>query len=197
MDRILRFGFLAFALFAIIFGFIRIGQTIRLTIIPDEIEQAAPGEPNSLDDIKLRVTDTDEDGLYDWDEINIYNTSAYLADTDSDSISDSEEISQGTDPNCPTGQTCGSGIIDLLEEFSREQTALEQDLADSLPVEQDLSDNAQAILDVLQAGSTPTPEQVKGLLREQGISEDQLSQTTDEELLQLFEEAMADMRASQ
>ena len=36
--------------------------------------------------------DTDADGLTDADEQNIYRTSAYLADSDSDGVSDNQEI---------------------------------------------------------------------------------------------------------
>jgi hypothetical protein len=59
-------------------------------------------------DAKLKSTDTDADGLSDWDELNFYKTSAYLADSDSDTISDREEIEKGSDPNCPTGQICSA-----------------------------------------------------------------------------------------
>ena len=52
----------------------------------------------------LKTKDTDEDGLTDWDELNVYETSPYLEDSDSDGISDWEEINRGTDPNCPEGR---------------------------------------------------------------------------------------------
>lgn len=45
--------------------------------------------------------DTDEDGLSDYDELNIYNTDPLKADTDGDTLSDSEEIDIGLDPNDP------------------------------------------------------------------------------------------------
>ncbi len=57
---------------------------------------------------RQRAKDTDRDGLNDYAELNTYKTSPYLADTDSDAIADAIEIAQGSDPNCPTGQTCGA-----------------------------------------------------------------------------------------
>ncbi len=57
-------------------------------------------------DAELRAKDTDADGLNDWDELNLYNTSPYLADSDSDQTPDKAEVQAGTDPNCPAGQQC-------------------------------------------------------------------------------------------
>lgn len=42
--------------------------------------------------------DTDEDGLSDADEIQLYGTNPLLKDTDSDGVSDSKEIELGTNP---------------------------------------------------------------------------------------------------
>lgn len=54
----------------------------------------------------LRNLDTDNDGLSDYDELYLYNTSPYLSDSDSDTFSDQQEIDKGDDPNCPAGQDC-------------------------------------------------------------------------------------------
>jgi hypothetical protein len=61
---------------------------------------------------KEKVTDTDLDGLSDYDEKNLYGTSPYLSDTDSDGIDDKTEVTSGTDPLCKTGTTCSAGISD-------------------------------------------------------------------------------------
>lgn len=62
----------------------------------------------TLEAERQRSKDTDRDGLNDYAELNTYKTSPYLSDTDSDGISDAIEIAQGSDPNCPAGQTCGA-----------------------------------------------------------------------------------------
>ena len=54
----------------------------------------------------LKIKDTDHDGISDYDESYVQQTSPYLADTDSDGLTDAVEITQGTDPNCPQGKTC-------------------------------------------------------------------------------------------
>lgn len=53
-----------------------------------------------------RDSDTDKDGLSDWDEANIYSTSPFLDDTDGDTKKDGDEIKNGADPNCPEGRKC-------------------------------------------------------------------------------------------
>lgn len=45
--------------------------------------------------------DSDNDGLTDSDELDIYNTNPYKRDTDGDGITDGDEIKRGTDPNDP------------------------------------------------------------------------------------------------
>ncbi len=67
---------------------------------------------------ELRLKDTDRDGLSDWDEMNTYRTSAYLADSDSDGSQDGVEIARGTDPNCPQGRECQLRLDGIAERSS-------------------------------------------------------------------------------
>ncbi|MDO4945617.1 MAG: cellulose binding domain-containing protein, partial [Ruminococcus sp.] len=57
--------------------------------------------------------DTDNDGLTDGDEVNIYGTDPLKYDTDDDGISDGDEIALGTDPLSPTTD----GIADTERTF--------------------------------------------------------------------------------
>ncbi|HEX4799293.1 MAG TPA: Ig-like domain-containing protein [Candidatus Paceibacterota bacterium] len=45
--------------------------------------------------------DSDNDGILDFDEINLYKTNPFVADTDTDGFSDGAEIARGYDPNNP------------------------------------------------------------------------------------------------
>lgn len=45
--------------------------------------------------------DTDQDGLYDWDELNVYSTDPLSYDTDGDGADDGLEVYNGTDPLDP------------------------------------------------------------------------------------------------
>lgn len=75
------------------------------------LENLNTNNTNQLADInKLKNQDSDLDGLSDYDEIYIYHTNPYTADTDGDGISDKAEILKGTDPNCPEGKTCTGAL---------------------------------------------------------------------------------------
>ena len=58
-----------------------------------------PLDPN--DYLEPGRLDSDNDGLYDDDEIDIYGTDPFLWDTDGDGVDDGQEIYDGTDPLNP------------------------------------------------------------------------------------------------
>ena len=64
-------------------------------------------QPQDAELLALQGKDTDKDGLTDYDELYGYNTSPYIADSDSDGQTDKQEVDSNTDPNCPASQTCG------------------------------------------------------------------------------------------
>ncbi|HEU4677803.1 MAG TPA: Ig-like domain-containing protein [Candidatus Paceibacterota bacterium] len=51
------------------------------------------------------VKDSDKDGITDYDEVNLYKTNPFAADTDGDSFIDSAEIRNGFDPNDSESQS--------------------------------------------------------------------------------------------
>jgi len=65
--------------------------------------------------------DTDKDGLSDYQEVNLYRTSQFMADSDGDGLTDKQEIDAKTDPNCPEGQTCNN-ILDNTTNLPTELT---------------------------------------------------------------------------
>lgn len=98
--------FLAIAALGV--GFWQIGQDIRLPFSLDKgfLPDTNLASTINADDLALLGRDTDNDSLLDYDEVNIYNTSPYLADTDSDGYTDAEEIQSNHNPNCPSNETC-------------------------------------------------------------------------------------------
>ena len=49
--------------------------------------------------------DTDDDGLGDGEEVNIYETDPWLVDTDGDGVSDGDEVNAESDPTAANGPT--------------------------------------------------------------------------------------------
>ena len=96
------------------FGILRINNLLHIplpeswTTVATTTQTNAPVEGLSEDPEVLRARDTDSDGLNDFEEIYVYKTSAYLADSYSDTSSDKDEILAGEDPNCPRGIVCFS-----------------------------------------------------------------------------------------
>lgn len=99
-----------FSVFAIGMGVLQIRNTMYA---PFALSNKIP--PLVRDDINtneaLMYRDTDKDGLNDFDELYVYSTSPYLADTDSDGISDNVEVTKGTNPLCPEGQNCAEAGV--------------------------------------------------------------------------------------
>jgi len=141
----------------------------------------------------LRNKDTDGDGLSDYDELNIYNTSPYLEDSDSDGFSDKNEIDSDNDPNCPTGRDCYSTGLE------NESIGLDNTQPDS---------SLNALLDQLSAteptgGTSPGSADLEALLGEeldaatlrqlllqQGMEKEILDQISDVELMASFREIL-------
>ncbi len=144
----------------------------------------------------MKGRDTDGDTLNDYDEVYIYKTSAYLADSDSDGYNDNTELESGNDPNCPIGKECtGSASVDTAVDAS---DALIGGLAE--PQAPDLV-AAQAILDQAEdpavAITQVTAEQLRDLLIANGADEATVNQVDDSQLMLMYEEALRQYAESQ
>lgn len=102
------------AVVALIFGFWQLKTSLRLPVGSgnSEVNIEAPVFASASQEIiALQQKDSDGDGLSDYEELYVYNSSPYLVDTDSDGYSDKTEVDSGNDPNCAPGTTCGPLII--------------------------------------------------------------------------------------
>lgn len=136
-----------------------------------------------------RTVDTDHDGVSDWDETSIYGTSPYLEDSDSDGFTDFEEIKNGTDPNCPKGQTCSSSLGSSAAEVpvSSIASTSSQILIDSGSASSTLDfANAQILQDILDGKGDI--KAIRQLLIDTGMDKTQLDKISDEDLLKSYEE---------
>lgn len=168
---------------------------------PAENQSAATDQEQNAEDLKSK--DTDKDGLSDYDELNVYKTSPYLEDSDSDGYPDKQEVDNNQDPNCPVGRDCaGAGIVDgdtavvnntaasgdqqdltnnLLQQFnaassSNSSSALQQPAA---------SVNMQAL-----TGGAMDAATLRQLLLEHGMQKEMLDQISDQDLMASFNEMM-------
>jgi len=159
---------LAIGVASLVFGTVAFFQLLRSpfaapetnTNVSDALAQSTSG---TLEE--LRVKDTDEDGLNDYDELYVYRTSPYLKDSDSDGATDAGEIQNSTDPNCPTGVDCFQTAI------SNTNSATATNAASQTPV---------------------SIEALRQSLRDAGAPEATLNAMSDEELLQMYNEIVAE-----
>lgn len=145
-----------------------------------------------------KTKDTDRDGLSDYDELYLYHTSPYLADSDSDGIQDAVEIAQGTDPNCPSGKPCAQRL-DTVFQTSTSSAAF-QDILNATkvplaPTEVLLGSSSATAgaSDFLARPPDPaqmTPAQIREyLLAHNLVRSDQLDVVSDDDIVRIYKAA--------
>lgn len=136
---------------------------------------------------KQKITDTDNDGVTDFDELYFYKTSPYLFDSDGDGLSDAAEIASGDDPNCPRGEECVNSIFDdgLIGENSFIEAANESAAA-----------SARSIFTLSEAVKNMSIEQVKELLIQSGVEQEAIDSLSDEELMVIYQVVISDLESS-
>ncbi|MBU4360988.1 hypothetical protein L6278_02430 [Candidatus Parcubacteria bacterium] len=191
----LVFGVLIFlGMGTLAFGFINLTRNIYDNKFKGNENETADTQQKDLvtDLLELQAMDTDKDGLSDYDEIYIYKTSPYLADTDSDGYLDKEEIDTGHDPLCPVGQDCrgtelpDDSAVDPNSILPYDESLLGQD--GSI---QEQGANEEIPADLMNELINLTPDQVRELLRTSGqMTEEQLAEIDDETLMQIYREVL-------
>lgn len=143
---------------------------------------------------KQQTTDTDGDGLSDYDELYVLKTSPYLFDTDGDGYSDLEEWESDMDPTCAEGTNCVSSSV--TNPYSQNDTTFDF-LEDA--EQQRLDDPSQTAVDpqaVLEEIQNLNSEQIRELLIAAGATEEELSALTDEQLQELYQQVILELQAS-
>ena len=136
---------------------------------------------------ELKKKDTDLDGIMDYDELYIYKTSPYLADSDSDGFDDKMEVFSGNDPNCPKGISCG-GAVEVKDKAESVKTVDSEsstiDAAQTGKLEFDTSE------DVKDFFGQASLEDIRAALLESGLTEDQVAAIDDATLKNMFNQAI-------
>lgn len=185
-----------FAVAAITLGLLHLHQGIFESMVwytpSNEIEQTDLEKDDKLADLASK--DTDNDGLNDYEELHVFNTSPYLADTDGDKLDDAAEIQSGTDPNCPVGQDCGAGATEIvgaeggaeLYQFGTSEPYTPPEAMVFMPQG----------LEQLLTGEGVTPETVRNLLQQTGVDEQVLNGVDDASLMKLYGEVLKQLNAN-
>lgn len=178
MDKGFFWGYIVIGLVGIIGGLLSINARVN-GIAPFLFGlDPTPGPVLTESQLRLqelaekKLLDSDNDGLNDFDEEITYGTSAFLSDTDSDGILDSKEITDNTDPNCATGQTCFTTATTTNTAISG--TITDADIA-NLP--------------------TDDPVALREQLAALGVPENVLSQVSDDDLLAVYGSVQSEYQA--
>jgi len=164
-----------FVLFLSLFIVILIGYRFYNNIydpfrydVPDFIKEQLNQEEQAAKTIaQLRNSDTDQDGLTDYQEIYQYYTSIFLPDTDSDGLTDAEEANLGEDPTCPKGESCN--LLRLITPNTKLASVIED-----ISLDPDLTVQEAAV------------KEFRKFLLDNGMEQADLDALTDEDLLAIF-----------
>ena len=174
--------------------FLRSQITAPFEIDPNTPEYLSLTEREVQEVARQKTEDTDGDGISDYEELNVYRTSPYLPDSDSDGFDDGAEINSGNDPNCPVGQDCGRGVDAGINNPVRVG-----DITGDLPFEDtgigvgEINNEA----DLNEILGALTNQDIRDSLIASGVDEAALNDLTDEELRALFNEALQQLSESE
>ena len=166
-----------FSILIIVFSAILFNFKLNKPFSPDKkMSSATTGMTTDLS-----KKDSDGDGLSDYNETNIYRTSPYLEDSDSDGINDNLEIAQETDPNCPKGKICNA--VEIAPVASSSEASGDIPLIET-PI---LSGEATIVPGM---GNEVTPATLRQILLQNGYDQATLDKISDEDIMKSYVEAV-------
>lgn len=134
--------------------------------------------------------DTDGDGLNDYDELNVYRTSPYLIDTDSDGVEDGIELTGGADPTCPEGQVCDRGFASAT---ALDTTPRRISSQPTLGID---TKNIESVTELGEALASKTPAELRVILESTGIEKSILDGLSDADVVAVFQLAFTEAEES-
>lgn len=184
LSKTQKMGFIllfVFAIFAVGLGILQIRNNMYAPFaLNNEIPPLDSTQINSVDALKYR--DTDHDGLSDYDELYVYGTSPYLADTDSDGVPDGVEIQNGTNPLCDEKKNNCNGELGISS------TAIPTNGVSSST---DLGVEAPTGTPVDLNAALSDPTQLRQMLLSAGVDKTILDNTSDADLLNMAKDILS------
>jgi hypothetical protein len=174
-------GLTIFGVFVIGLWVFTLNQQIKSPLVRASSSNAKQTTTEVNDVAKQKTQDTDGDGLSDYDELNVYSTSPYIEDSDSDGISDGVEVKNGTNPNCPQGTDCN---IKTSVATSTETAAVTSGASTA-------TSSTNTLNNLLLTGQIDAANLRKILLDSGATSKADLDKITDAELLQAYKAQLA------
>lgn len=196
MDSTQKVGACFFGVVAIT-GFVLALNTVRQsTLAPFQQNKAVTpyrteSEQVALDAQKERASDTDKDGLSDYDERALYRTSKYLTDSDNDGIGDGLEVQNGKNPNCPEGSDCSAQDASAVGPGQGVEG-----FAGLLPTDSAMTAEIKTPEDLEKYLNALTLDQIRAALEQSGVAKETLAGLTDTQLRELFDRALKNLRES-
>lgn len=219
LNKSKRVAFITFVVGAILlffFSFLNLMDNIaspfRGSLTQLEEDKDLLKDPETESTALAKRTDTDGDGLSDWDEENIYKTSPYLWSTAGDSVPDNVKLALGENPLCKHGEKCDSSQMkfdlgtstlpyaDLVSGTNNVNSTLNEYMLGNSTQAKDFQAQASSTgVSLDWKNQIPRDPAVlrKALVDSGKITEDELSKVTDEQLLKMFDEAMTELEQKQ
>jgi hypothetical protein len=141
---------------------------------------------------RQKTTDTDGDGLMDYDELYVYKTSPYLTDSDSDSFDDKTEILSNHNPNCPEGKDCLNNQVAAIDSAGTNSPVSNDFFSGvfNFNTSQLTSNSFQSKEDIVALFSKMGASEIRSLLISQGIPKEQVDAMSDQEISDFFQAAI-------
>jgi len=183
---------LIFAVIAVGLGFLQIRNTMYG---PFRLGSGVPAEvSNDVNGVEtLAYRDTDNDGLSDFDELYVYGTSPYLADTDSDGMPDGAEVQGGSNPACPQGKSCGNNIAASTDASGVASGTFSYSQLSGFATDYDFTQDFKSAQMNFLAQMLNDPSALRQLLVRQGMSAEQVNAISNDDLKKLTQQALAEL----
>lgn len=192
--KLVIFIFTVVGVFLLLIGFRQLKNNIYnpFSFANQETKDLSSAEAEVLSSYILQTTDTDVDNFSDYDELYVYGTSPFLADTDSDGISDYDEIQGETNPLCAEGQDC-YGLRDPSFVVAPDLSGVTEVNTDETSATQ--GEDLAIVEDIISGQADPAF--LRDLLLDNGFSEEELNQISDEDLQAAYFEVVSEQLSAQ